>query len=90
MFQVLSRKTCIYVSVRVKKGCASSETSCVHSPSGVAVSFLRPELEGARLVGPCWCSGDFIADMIICCRAAAGFVELGWSLYWSAGVRRID
>lgn len=65
----------------------SQWTSSPHSPSGVAVAFLRSELEGARLVGPCWCSGDFtMADMIICWRAVAGFAELLWSLYWSAGV----
>lgn len=59
-------------------------------PSGVGVSFLRPELEGARLVGPCWCSGDFtMADIIICCRAVGGFVELPWSLYCRAGLERL-
>lgn len=48
-----------------------------NSPSGVEVSFLRPELAGARQAGSCWCSGDLtMADIINCCRDVAGFVEL--------------
>lgn len=56
----------------------------LYSPSGVAVSFRRPELEGARLVGPCWCSGDLMEEMIICWRAAAGLLGVLTSLYCSA------
>lgn len=67
---------CMYESV-LSEAVELHGTSSPHSPSGVAASFLRPELEVARLVGPCWCSGDFtMADIIICCRAVAGFVEL--------------
>lgn len=61
------------------------------SPSGVAASFLRPELEGARLVGPCWCSGDLtMDDIIICCRVEAGLVWLLRSLYCRAVGGRIQ
>lgn len=44
----------------------------LHSPSGVAASLRRPELEGARLEGPCWCSGDLMEDRIICLAGLAG------------------
>lgn len=55
------------------------------SPSGVAASFLRPELEGARLPGTCWCSGDFTMDVrIICWRADGADPGLARSLYCSA------
>lgn len=65
--------------------CACTRPKKRRSPSGVAVSFLRPELEGARLLGPCWCSGDFtMDDMIICCRADAVVVGLPRSLYCKA------
>lgn len=62
----------------------NAEVRDPHSPSGVAASFRRPELEGARLVGPCWCSGDLMEDMIICWRAEAELDGLLRSLYWSA------
>lgn len=76
-----------YTSVESERKTSAKD---LHSPSGVAASFRRPELEGARLVGPCWCSGDLMDDMIICWRAVAELVGLLPSLYWSAVVGGIS
>lgn len=76
-----------YTSVESERKTSAKD---LRSPSGVAASFRRPELEGARLVGPCWCSGDLMDDMIICWRAVAELVGLLASLYWSAVVGGIS
>lgn len=80
----------VYVCVRVYIAVPALCHMCP-SPSGMAVSFLRAALEGARLLGPGSCSGDFTMDnIIICCRVDVGAAcwPCSRALYCRAAERR--